>query len=226
MAEKKDITVRATQREGRGKNDARRARASGLVPVTVYGGEGGTVAALAPLRDLAAILRSDTGRNTIFSLDIEGLGANEVMFHDRQIDPIRGRLVHADFRRLVIGEKIEVTVPLHLVGEPVGVREGQGFLEQIVREIDIRCDPRDIPEAINVDVTNLGVHDVLHVSDIATDERIEILASTDTVIATVGIVKEEAAAPVAEGEAPAEPELIAKGKKEDEAAEPDKGKKE
>jgi large subunit ribosomal protein L25 len=227
MAEKKDITVRATQREGRGKNDARRARRSGFVPVTIYGGEGGTVAALAPLRDLAAILRSDTGRNTIFSLDIEGLGLSEVMFHDRQIDPIRGRLVHADFRRLVIGEKIEVTVPLHLVGEPVGVREEQGFLEQIVREIDIRCDPRDIPEAINVDVSSLGVHDVLHVYDIATDERIEILASPDTVIATVGIVKEEVvAAPIAEGEAASEPELIAKGKKEDEVAEPEKGKKE
>jgi large subunit ribosomal protein L25 len=225
MAEKKDITVRATMREGRGKNDARRARRDGLVPVTIYGGEGGSVSALAPLRDLAAILRSDTGRNTIFSLDIENVGANEVMFHDRQIDPIRGRLIHADFRRLVAGEKIEVTVPLHLVGEPVGVREGQGFLEQIVREIDIRCDPRDIPEVLNVDVTNLGVHDVLHVSDIATDERIEILASADTVIATVGIVQEEAAAtPVIEGETPSEPEVIGKGKKDDEDAEPEKGK--
>lgn len=227
MAEKKDITVRATQREGRGKNDARRARRSGFVPVTIYGGEGGTVAALAPLRDLAAILRSDTGRNTIFSLEIEGLGSSEVMFHDRQIDPLRGRLVHADFRRLVSGEKIEVTVPLHLVGEPLGVREQQGFLEQIVREINIRCDPRDIPEAIKVDVSNLGVHEVLHVSDIAADERIEILASSDIVIATVGIVKEEVVAvPVVEGEEPSEPELIAKGKKEDEAVEPEKAKKE
>ena len=225
MAEKNDITVRAKQREGRGKNDARRARREGLVPVTVYGGQGGTVSALAPLRELAAILRSDTGRNTIFNLDIEDLGASEVMFHDRQVDPIRGRLIHADFRRLVAGEKIEVTVPLHLVGEPVGVREQQGFLEQIVREIDIRCDPRDIPETLDVDVSNLGVHDVLRVSDIATAERIEILASPETVIATVGIVQEEVvAAPVVEGEAAAEPEVIGKGKKDDEAAEPEKGK--
>jgi large subunit ribosomal protein L25 len=218
MAENKDITIRATKREGRGKNDARRARRAGMVPVTVYGGEGGTVAALAPLRELAAILRSDSGRNTIFSLDIEGVGASEVMFHDRQIDPIRFRLIHADFRRLVAGEKIEVTVPLHLTGEPVGVREEQGVLEQLIREIDIRCDPRDIPEVINVDVSNLGAHDVLHVSDIATDERIEILASPDTAIATVSIVKEEEVAVVApvEGETPAEPELIGKGKKEDE----------
>jgi large subunit ribosomal protein L25 len=217
MAENKNITVRAKQREGRGKNDARRARRDGMVPVTVYGGEGGTVAALAPLRDLAAILRSDSGRNTIFSLDIEGVGASEVMFHDRQIDPLRLRLLHADFRRLVAGEKIEVTVTIHLIGEPVGVRDENGHLEQIIREIEIRCDPRDIPDEINVDVSNLGVHDVLHVSDIPADEKIEILTSADTVIATVGIVKEEVApaAPI-EGEAPAEPEVIGKGKKEDE----------
>jgi len=221
MSQENTITVRATRREGRGKNDARRARRDGMVPVTVYGGEGGTVAALAPLRELAAILRSDSGRNTIFSLDIEGVGASEVMFHDRQIDPIRMRLIHADFRRLVAGEKIEVTVPLHLQGEPIGVRDQEGVLEQIIRQIDIRCDPRDIPEALNVDVSHLGVHDVLHVSDIKIYERIEILASPDTVIATVGIIREEEAAPAApvEGEAPAEPEVIGKGKKEDEAAE-------
>jgi len=226
MAEKKDITVHAKQREGRGKNDARRTRRAGLVPVTVYGGSDPTIAAVAPLRDLAAILRSDTGRNTIFSLDIEGSGASEVMFHERQIDPIRGRLIHADLRRLVVGEKIEVTVPLHLVGEPIGVREGQGFLEQIVREIDVRCDPRDIPEAITVDVSNLGVHDVLHISDIPVDEKVEILEAPDSVIATVGVVKEEevVAVPI-EGEGTAEPELIAKGKKEEETEEPDKGKK-
>ncbi|HXD29476.1 MAG TPA: 50S ribosomal protein L25 [Pyrinomonadaceae bacterium] len=217
MAEQKNITVRATKREGRGKNDARRARRDGMVPVTVYGGEGGTVAALAPLRDLAAILRSDSGRNTIFSLDIEGIGASEVMFHDRQVHPLRMRLMHADFRRLVAGEKIEVTVTIHLTGEPVGVRDENGHLEQIIREIEIRCDPRDIPDEIIVDVSHLGVHDVLHVSDIPVNEKIEILVSADTVIATVGIVKEEVvAAPVIEGEAPVEPELISKGKKEDE----------
>jgi large subunit ribosomal protein L25 len=227
MAEQKDITVRATAREGRGKNDARRARAAGMVPVSVYGGEGGSVAALAPLRELAAILRSESGRNTIFTLDIEGVGASEVMFHERQIDPVRGRLIHADLTRLVKGQKIEVTVPLHLEGEPVGVREEQGVLEQIIREIEIRCEPREIPDVVNVDVSNLGVHDVLHISDIQVAEGIEILNAPDTVIATVGIVKEEAAAPVAEVEGAAEPELIGKGKKEDEeGGDADKGKKE
>ncbi len=228
MAEEKDITIRATTRDGRGKNDARRARTAGMVPVTVYGGEGGTVAALAPLRDLAAILRSESGRNTIFTLDIEGVGASEVMFHERQVDPIRGRLIHADFTRLVKGQKIEVTVPLHLTGEPIGVRDEQGVLEQIIRELEIRCEPREIPDVINVDVSHLGVHDVIHISDIQVPETIEILTPADTVIATVGIVKEEpVAAPVVEAEGPAEPEVIGKGKKEDEeAAEPEKGKKE
>ena len=225
MAEKKEIIVRAAARVGRGKNDSRRARRNGQVPVTIYGGEGETVSALVPLRELAAILRSDTGRNTILTMEIEGVGTSEVMFQDRQIDPVRSRLVHADFKRLVKGEKIEATVPLRLVGEPVGVREESGVLEQIIREVEIRCDPRDIPEHIDIDVTNLGVHDVLHVSDIPTSAGVEILESADTVIATVGVVKEEAVAvaPV-EGEVPAEPEVIGKGKKEgeDEAAEEEK----
>ena len=180
----------------------------------------------AALRDLAAILRSEAGRNTIFTIDVEGVGASEVMFHDRQVDPVRGRLIHADLTRLVKGQKIEVTVPLHLVGEPIGVREFQGVLEQIIREIEIRCDPRDIPDVINVDVSNLNVHDALHVSDIPVRANIEILNAADNVIATVGIVKEEVVvAPVVEGEEPTEPEVIGKGKKEDEGAE-EPGKKE
>jgi large subunit ribosomal protein L25 len=217
MAEKKEITVKATLREGRGKNDARRARRAGQVPITIYGGEGEAVAALAPLSELAAILRSDSGRNTIFTLDVDGVGAAEVMFIDRQIDPVRSRLVHADFKRLVKGEKIEATVRLLLVGEPIGVREHAGVLEQIIREVEIRCEPREIPEHIDVDVTNLDVHHVLHVSDIPVPAGVEILEEADTVIATVGMVKEEVVeAPPVEGEAAAEPEVIGKGKKEDE----------
>ena len=217
MAEKKEIIVKATLREGRGKNDSRRARRDGQVPVTIYGGTGEAVAALATLSDLAAILRSDSGRNTIFTVDIEGVEATEVMFADRQIDPVRSRLVHADFKRLVKGQKIEATVPLRLVGEPIGVREEAGVLEQMIREIEIRCQPRDIPEHLDVDVTNLGVHDVLHVSDIPATADVEILADPDTAIATVTVVKEEVVeAPPVEGEAPAEPEVIGKGKKEEE----------
>src|SRR6476659_8416437 len=218
MAEKKEYKVQARLRSGRGKNDARRARRDGMVPITVYGGGAETVAAMAPLRDLAAILRTEAGRNTIFTIEVEGVGESEVMFHDRQIDPVKGRLIHADLTRLVKGQKIEVTVPLHLIGEPVGVKEKQGVLEQVIREIDVRCQPRDIPDSIDVDVSNLDVHDMLHVSDIQVPANVEILEDAETVIATIGIVKEEevAPAPVAEGEEPAEPEVIGKGKKEEE----------
>src|SRR6476619_6558653 len=217
MAEKKDYKVQAKLRDGRGKNDARRTRREGMVPLTVYGGDGETVAAVAPLAELAAILRSESGRNTIFTIDVEGVGVSEVMFHDRQIDPVKGRLIHADLTRLVKGQKIDVTVPLHLVGEPIGVKEKQGVLEQIIREIEIRCEPRQIPDSLDVDVSNLDVHDVLHVSDIQVPANVEILEDAETVIATIGIVKEEevAPAPAAEGEEPAEPEVIGKGKKEE-----------
>jgi large subunit ribosomal protein L25 len=169
------------------------------------------------LRDLAAILRSESGRNTIFTVEVDGVGTSEVMFHDRQIDPIKGRLIHADLTRLVKGQKIEVTVPLHLTGEPIGVKEKQGVLEQTVREIEIKCEPREIPDALEVDVSNLDVHEVLLVSDIPVAGGIEILTDAEIVIATVGIVREEevAATPV-EGEEPAEPEVIGKGKKEEE----------
>ena len=217
MADKKEFKIQAKQRDGRGKNDARRVRREGMVPITVYGGGAETLAAVAPLRDLAAILRSESGRNTIFTIDVEGVGTSEVMFHERQVDPVRGRLIHADLTRLVKGQKIEVTVPLHLEGEPYGVKEKQGVLEQVVREIEIRCEPRLIPDSINVDVSHLDVHDVLHVSDLKVAEGIEILEDPDSVIATVGIVKEEVAPVVAvEGEEPAEPEVIGKGKKEEE----------
>jgi large subunit ribosomal protein L25 len=216
MAERIEITVRAQSREGRGKNDARRTRREGLVPVTVYGGEGESVSAVAPLSELAAILRSEAGHNSIFTIDIEGVGPSEVMFQDRQLDPVKGRLLHADLRRLVRGQKMEFTVPLHLIGEPAGVREELGILEQVLREVEIRCDPRNIPDSIDLDVSNLGVHDLLHVSDIPQSEGIEILAAPDTVIATVSVVREEPVeAPIGE-EAPAEPEVIGKGKKEDE----------
>lgn len=216
MAQKEKITVKARPREGRGGNDARRVRREGMVPLTIYGGKGEAVAAVAPLSDLAAILRSGTGHNTIFTIEVEGIGASEVMFYDRQVDPVRGRLMHADLKRLVKGQKIEVTVAIRLVGEPEGVREHGGILEQLLREIEVRCSPADIPEAIDLDVTNLDVHEVLHVSDLMKSEGVEILEAPETVVATIGVVKEEPVeAPPVEEEV-AEPELIAKGKKEEE----------
>src|SRR5215213_1267449 len=166
MADRQEITVRAERRAGRGKNDARRLRARGLVPLTIYGGEGEAVSAAAPLRELAAILRSETGHNTIFTLDVDGVGPSEVLFLNRQLDPVKGRLIHADLRRLVSGQEVEVTVPLQLEGEPFGVKEEGGILEQVLREVEIRCQPRAIPDALHHDVSALRVHDVLHVSDL------------------------------------------------------------
>jgi large subunit ribosomal protein L25 len=217
MAEREEITVRAELRAGRGKNDARRLRARGMVPLTVYGGEGEPVAAAAPLAELAALLRSEAGRNTIFTLEVDGVGHTEVMFHDRQIDPVRGRLVHADLRRLVRGQEIEVTVPVHLVGEPEGVKDEGGILEQLLREVEVRCRPRNIPDAIEADVSGLKVHDVLHVSDLAAGgEDFVVLTPPETVVATVAVVREEQVEPRTPEEEVSEPEVIAKGKKEDE----------
>src|SRR5688500_280447 len=216
MADREEITVRAELRAGRGKNDARRLRSRGLVPLTIYGGEGGAVSAAAPLAELAASLRSESGHNTIFTLDVQGAGPNEVMVHDRQLDPVRGRLVHADLRRLVLGQKIEVTVHVVLDGEPVGVTEGGGVLEQLLRDVEIRCSPRDIPDAIHADVSGLGVHELLHVSDLQVGEDIEVVTDPETAIATVSIVREEPVEAPVEEEAGTEPEVIGKGKKEDE----------
>src|SRR3954471_15084025 len=159
MAERQEITVRAELRAGRGKNDARRLRARGMVPLTIYGGEGEAMSAAAPLRELAAILRSGAGHNAIFTLDVDGVGPSEVMFLDRQIDPVKTRLIHADLRRLVKGQEIEVSVRLELEGEPVGVEGDGGILEQLLREVEIRCRPSIIPDFIRVDVSHLGAHD-------------------------------------------------------------------
>jgi large subunit ribosomal protein L25 len=216
MAERKEITVRAELRAGRGKNDSRRLRARGFVPLTIYGGEGEPVAAAAPLAELAAILRSGAGHNAIFTLDVDGVGPSEVMFLDRQIDPVRSRLIHADLRRLVRGQEIEVSVRLELEGEPEGVREGEGVLEQLLREVEVRCRPSIIPDFISVDVSNLGAHEVLHVSDIRVDEGIAILTDPETAVATVAVVREEPVEAVATEDEAVEPEVIGKGKKEDE----------
>jgi large subunit ribosomal protein L25 len=208
--------VRAELRAGRGKNDSRRLRARGMVPLTIYGGEGEPIAAAAPLAELAAILRSGAGHNAIFTLEVDGVGPNEVMFLDRQIDPVRTRLIHADLRRLVRGQEIEVSVRLELEGEPEGVREGEGVLEQLLREVEIRCRPSIIPDFISVDVSNLGAHEVLHVSDIKVDEGITILADPETAVATVAVVREEPVEAVVPETEAVEPEVIGKGKKEDE----------
>jgi large subunit ribosomal protein L25 len=216
MAERQEIKVRAELRAGRGKNDARRLRARGMVPLTIYGGEGEPIAAAAPLAELAAILRSGAGHNAIFTLDVDGVGPSEVMFLDRQIDPVKTRLIHADLRRLVKGQEIEVAVRIELDGEPAGAKDEGGILEQLLREVEVRCRPGIIPEAIHADVSNLGVHEVLHVSDLPIPEGVTVLTDPETAVATVAVVREEQVEERTPEEEVAEPEVIGKGKKEDE----------
>ncbi len=138
------------------------------------------------------------------------------MFLDRQIDPVKSRLVHADLRRLVRGQEVEVTVRLELEGDPAGVREGGGILEQLLREVEVRCRPSVIPDAIHADVTNLGVHEVLHVSDLQVPEGVTVLTDPETAVATVAVVREEQVEERTPEEEVSEPEVIGKGKKDDE----------
>lgn len=210
MAEK--VTVKAEKRETRGKNANRRLRAEGKVPVVIYGGGSASTSAAAPLSELAAVLRTDTGVNTVFALDVDG-ETNDVIFQDRQIDPVRGRLIHADLRRFAKGEKIEMTVPIHLVGETDALREEGAVLSQAMREIKLFCEPANTPDAINVDISTLTTDHSIHVSDIHVGEGIEIHEAPETVVASIVMVKEavlepqieEGAEPAVQGEEPAAP---------------------
>jgi large subunit ribosomal protein L25 len=192
MAENNEqVTVKAEIRQMRGKNDARRIRAAGNVPVSIYGGEGEAISAVAKLSDLAAIIRSRTGVQTIFKVAIDGMDETEVMFHDRQIDPLKGRIVHADLKRIVRGQKLVVTVSLELIGEPFGVLNDGGLLDHVMHQVEVRCRPSQIPESIKADVSNLHVNEVLHLSDIELDEGIEFVADPKQVVATVKYAKAE-----------------------------------
>lgn len=203
MADK--FVVKAEKREARGKNDSRRLRVGGKIPVVVYGGGTESVAAAANLSDLAAILRSDAGVNTVFTLDLGG-DANDVIFQDRQIHPVTGRLIHADLRRFAKGEKIEMTVPIHLEGHPAVLEEEGAVLNQAMREIKVLCEPAKTPESINVDISGMTLEHPIHVSDLKVGEGIEIHESPETVVASIAIVKEVELEPqVEEG---AEPELV------------------
>ena len=205
MAEK--VTVKAEKREKSGKGYARRLRQQARIPINIYGGGIENISAAVDLKDLAAILRTEAGSNTVFSLDVNGVGASDVMFQDRQIDPLTGRLLHADLRRLKKGEKIEVTVPLHFIGEPIGVRENDGVLQQAMREIKILCEPANIPDFFEVEVENLELNEAVHVSDIKPVAGVEIQEDPEAVIASVTLVKEEIEEPLLPEEG-AEPEIV------------------
>lgn len=217
MAEK--IVVKAEKKESGNKNSNRRLRAAGRVPLVVYGGGTESVAAVADLKDLAAIIRTDSGINTVFTIDIDGQANYDVIFQDRQIDPVRGRLIHADLRRFARGEKIEMTVPIHLTGEAKGLTEEEGaVLTQAMHTIKVLCEPAKTPDSIDVDVTDLEAGHAIHVSDLKVGEGIEIHEAPETVVASIVIVKEVELEPQVAEEG-AEPEVAG----EEEAAEETKG---
>ena len=151
-------------------------------------------------------MRHSHGVNTVFSLDIEGQGINDVIFQARQIDPIRGRLIHADLRRFAKGEKIEMTVPIHLTGHAAGLSEEGNVLTQVMRQIKVLCEPANTPDSIDVDVTDLAAGASIHVSDLKVGAGIEINESPENVVATIVTVKEEELEP--QLEAGAEPEVV------------------
>lgn len=219
----KDITINASPREGVGKGYARRLRAEGKIPAAIYGGGDEPVAVAVNAKDIATILRSDTGHNTIFKVAI-GDGNNgepaTVIIKDFQVDPLKGKLLHADLLRLSMTAVTHVRVAIHVIGEPVGVKTEGGILELQLREVEVECLPGDIPEALNVDVSNLNIGGHATIADLVYDrDKVKVLADENQIIAGVLAPRlAEEAAPAA-GEAAAEggePEVIKKGKTDEE----------
>jgi large subunit ribosomal protein L25 len=215
--------VVANPREGKfNKNAARRVRVAGKIPAVLYGGGREAVAVEVDPRQISRILYSEAGHNTIFDLTVGSEPAAKAMIVDWQREPIKDQLIHIDLKRIALDKRLTVSVRVKLVGVAVGVKSEGGILDQVLREVEVECLPADIPSHIDVDVSNLGLHGVLRVSDLPHSDKIKYLDAEDATVAHVVSIKEEAA-PAAEGEAAAgaaaaEPEVAKKGKAEPEAA--------
>ena len=223
-----EAILEATVRDSFGKNEARRTRRDGRVPAVVYGAtsEGGsreaTAIAVEP-RALLKILHSEAGANTLISLKLDGVDT-KVLVKDFQLDPVTHQVLHADFYRVAMDRTLHVTIPVIAKGEPKGVKQQGGILEFIRREIEIEVLPGDIPESIEVDVSELMLHEGVRVRDVATDPKWKPVTDGDTMLVHVIMPKVEEAPAVVEVAAAAtattaEPEVIKKGKKEDDEKE-------
>jgi len=232
---RKDITVTAEVRASRGKNEAHRTRRAGQIPAVVYGAYKEPVSVAVSPREILRIVHSSTGYNTIFNLAITGGETTPVMLVDQQVDPIKGTLLHADLKRIDLSKRIRVAVPVHTEGEPKGVKVQGGLLEVVTRSVEIECLPDEIPESFTVDVGELMIGQSKRAADVALSGSMRLVGSPDTVIAHIVTLRVEAEPePAAEAVVPAagatpaagsEPEVIKKGKKEEEAPTPEKGKK-
>jgi large subunit ribosomal protein L25 len=219
MQKQKEILVEVQPRSDVGKNESRRMRALGRVPGVVYGGDRPVVAIAVEQRRVLEILRSETGENTLFTLQLEGTDSKRVvMIRDYQRDPVKGKLLHVDFVRVDLTKAIEVRVPVHVTGIPVGVKLEGGLLDHVVREVSVSCLPGDIPEALELDASEVHVGQHLSIRDIKVTDKVKILDDPDQTVIVVAMPKAEevAATPAAEGApaeaAAAEPEVIKKGK--------------
>jgi large subunit ribosomal protein L25 len=213
--------VVATPREGKfNKNAARRVRVAGKIPAVVYGAGQDSVAVAVDPRVITKILHSDSGHNTIFDLNVEGSAVVKAMIVDWQREPIKGHLLHIDLKRIAMNKAMRVSVPIQLVGIPVGVKSQGGILEHVLREVEIECLPTDIPSHLDVDVSGLELHGVIHVSDLPHSGSIKFLGDEHATVAHVTAIKEEVVVAEAVVAAPAEPEVAKKGKTDAAAAAP------
>jgi large subunit ribosomal protein L25 len=227
-----EATLKAEQRAGRGKNEARRLRASGKIPAVVYGTEKDKALEIAvDPRTLLRILHSESGVNTLIGLEGAGLAAGgKVLVKEYQLDPIDHKLLHADFYAVAMDKALEVTVPIVIKGEPKGVKQQGGVVDFVNREIEVECLPGDIPEHIDVDISELMLHQGIRVRDLPKSDKWKPVSDADMMIVHVVTIKVEetpaatdataaAAGTAAAPAAPAEPEVIKKGKKEEDKEE-------
>jgi large subunit ribosomal protein L25 len=223
MAQQNQIVVEAAPRATRGKNEARRLRQTGKVPAVLYGGKGEAITLSVNAKQLGAILRSESGHNTLFQVDLGGKHEPAIL-KDWLVDPLSGRLLHVDLLRVAMDVRMKVKVPVHTFGEPAGVKQQGGVYEVVTREVEIECLPADIPSEFKVDVSGLMMNDQLRASDLKLDTaKMKLITDKDRVLAHVVALKVEeekpAEAAATEAAAPAEPEVIKKGKKEVEGEE-------
>ncbi len=215
------IIVEGAPRDSRGKNEAKRLRVTGKVPATLYGGKGGPLALAVNTKQLTAILRSDSGHNTIFEVDFAGKQEPAIV-KDWQVDPVSGKLLHVDLLRVAMDVRMKVKVPVHTFGEPSGVKVQGGVYEVVTREVEVECLPADIPTEFKVDVSGLMLNQSLRASDLTFDKtKLKLLTEANAVLAHVVALRVEEEKPVeaAVATTPAEPEVIKKGKKEVEGEE-------
>jgi len=185
------------------KNAARRVRAAGNIPAVLYGPGYDPVAVEVDPKQISRILISDSGHNTIFEVEIAGQPTTKAMIVDWQREPIKDDLIHIDLKRIALDKPLRVNVRVKLLGTPVGVKTYGGILDQVLREVEIECLPADIPSHIDVDVTELGLHGVLRVSDLPHSEKVKFISASDATVAHVLAIREEATA-TAEGAAATE----------------------